>query len=260
MKFVVLIFLSLFPQLAWAIVDGVSVTNHSYRQSVALVYKKDSLKNSGEIYCSGTLVGARLVLTAAHCITMGARAFKVSVEEFKNQTWVYVGETEGAADLPMIVPQYKNSRVVLYPINDSIYADVAIIELAENIDLSKWKINPASALIPDAKLIGKELTHVGYGQITNNGVKGNKAMMRLPLKQLNGYNGLGVGEIGVSGPGACHGDSGGSAYMIDANGIERYVGVEYGLSSNTCGQTATYFVPLTEKIIDWIKSLNHPLF
>lgn len=260
MKIIVLLFLSLLPQLCLAIIDGELIADNSYRQSVALVFKKDSFQASGEIYCSATLVGPGLVLTAAHCITMGAKAFKVPVEEFKNQTWIYIGETDGANDLPMIVPQFKNSKIILHPINDSIYADVAIIELEENVDLKKWKINPAPVMIPEKRQIGKELTHVGFGQITNNGIKGNKRVMRLPLQQLNGYNGLAIGEIGVKGPGACHGDSGGSAYMKDSQGLERFVGVEYSLSSNTCGQTATYFVPLTAKIIDWIKALNHPLF
>ncbi|QDK42662.1 hypothetical protein DOM21_14625 [Bacteriovorax stolpii] len=260
MKSILCIFFSLISQIAWAIVDGTPITDSSFRQSVALVYKKDPTQTTGEIYCSGTLIGPRVVISAAHCISSGAKAMKVSVEAFKSQTWIYMGETENAPDLPMVTPQFKNAKVVVHPINDSIYSDIVLIELDQDVDLKKWSINPASLLIPTKELLGKELIHVGYGQITNDGVKGNKALLRLPLKELNGYNGLGVGEMRGNGPGACHGDSGGSAYMSDQKGNLRFVGVEYAVSNHPCGFSATFFVPLNEKIIDWLKSLNRPLF
>lgn len=259
MKLTLLLLLNIFSQASFAIVDGEPITDHSFRQSVALVFKKDPKDSVGEIYCSGTLIGPRVVITAAHCISSGAKAMKVSVETFKNQTWIYLGETEGASDLPMITPQFKNTKVIVHPINDSIYSDIALIELSEDVDLKKWNIDPVSLSIPTKDLLGKELIHVGYGQITNNGVKGNKALLRLPLKELNGYNGLGVGEMRVKGPSACHGDSGGSAYM-NVKGSLKFVGVEYAVSNHPCGESSTMFVPLTENILTWIKSLNRPLF
>ncbi len=252
MKWLTLIYI-LIANTAFAIVDGEIITTNDYRQSVALVFNK-------EIYCSGTLIGLRVVATAAHCINLGAKAFKVPVEDFKKQTWIYIGETDNASDLPMISPQFKSSRIVIHPINDSIYSDIALVELAEDVDLKKWSINPAAIAIPTKDLLGKNLIHVGYGQITMNGVKGNKAVMQLPLKQLNGWNGLGVGEANVKGPSACHGDSGGSAYMADKTGKLKFVGIEYALGSNNCGQTDTFFVPLTESIIEWMKSINRSLF
>ena len=260
MKYLLGLFFTLAPQFGWAIVDGVAISDTTFRQSVALVYKKDQTQKTGEIYCSGTLIGPRVVVSAAHCISSGAKAMKVSVEAFKNQTWIYLGETENAPDLPMVTPQFKNSKVVVHPINDSIYSDIVLIELDQDVDLKKWNINPAPLLIPTKDLLGKDLIHVGYGQITNDGVKGTKALLRLPLKELNGYNGLGVGEMRASGPSACHGDSGGSAYMNDQKGNLRFVGVEYALSNHPCGFSATFFVPLNEKILEWMKSLNRPLF
>lgn len=257
----IIVLLSVFiPTLCFAIVDGEVINPGDFRQSVALVFKKDPSQTKGEIYCSGTLIGPRVVATVAHCFLSGAKSFKVSLENFQKQTWVYLGETENSSDLPMIIPQYKNARVILHPQSDSIYSDLALVELSEDVDLAKEEIVPAGLFLPTKELVGNELIHVGFGQMSNSGIKGNKKLLRLPLQQLTGYNGLGVGEMYVRGPGACHGDSGGSAYMADRSGVLKFVGIEYGLSNHPCGESATYFIPLTPRIIDWMKSLGRPLF
>lgn len=258
-----LAFYSLFLLLSFssfAIVNGTPIRDSSFRQSVALTFKSDPFDDRAEIYCSGTLIGPRLVATAAHCIRSGAIAFKVPLEDFIKQTWIYVGETENAPDLPMIVPQHKSARIEIHPRNDSIYSDVAIIELSKDVDLLKLNIRPVPLMIATFEHKGLDLIHVGYGLIVNGGVKGNKALMRLPVRELNGYNGLGVGYMRTESPGACHGDSGGSAYLVDRDGKLKFVGIEYGVSNYPCGNSATYFVPLTEKILTWIRTFNLALF
>lgn len=260
MKFLLASFLILLTNFSFAIVDGHIIEDKSFRQSVALAFKSDPFDHRAEIYCSATLVGPRVVATAAHCFRSGANAFKVSLQDFMKETWIFFGETHSERDLPMITPQFKAVRVELHPLTGAISSDVALIELSGDIDLVKWGISPAPLMIPTHEQKGLELFHVGYGQIVNGGVKGTKAFMNLPFRELNGYNGLGVGQPRTAGPSACHGDSGGSAYLRDRDGQMKFVGIEYSISNHPCGMSATYFVPITAKIIEWMKTFNRPLF
>ncbi|WP_148278707.1 S1 family peptidase [Bdellovibrio bacteriovorus] len=254
-----LVLLLLMPVISSAVVGGKTLTDGSFRQTVALTYKALPNQSQGEVYCSGTLIGPRLVLTAAHCISLGAKAFKVTKEEFAQRTWIYIGDSPVEAK-PMATPQFKVQRAVIYPPSDASHSDLAVLVLEQEVNLENYQIRPAPLMIAGKSLIGRELTHVGFGQTESKGPKGEKAAFSLPIRGLNGYNGLEVGEMFKPSPGACHGDSGGSAYVTDVDGKMKFVGVENAISNHPCGEAATFFVPVSENMLRWIRALNMPLF
>ncbi len=159
---------------------------------------------SGTIYCSGTLVSPRVVVTAGHCLHGVAPPAKI-----------FFGTDPGAdgafvpVELAMAHPDYAKTRGL---------ADIGLVILARPVTIPPVPLvdrNLASpAITGTVRLVGfGDTAPQDPGQIT--GVKFDR---EVPLTKVSSY----FLDYGV---GACVGDSGGPTLARDESGIERLVGV-----------------------------------
>lgn len=176
------------------------------------------------MYCSGTIVHPRLVITAAHCI----QAFS------PGGTYVYQGD---GWILGLIKGQHKALRKAASPKYSQSggaagWNDIGYIVLEKPIDISPRSIVPiltdeaekAELLAP-----GKTAQIVGYGNREDGGL-GRKYEAQAKITQVTD-NEVAIGGGGID---SCQGDSGGPAYGRLANGEWRVYGVVS--RGGACGQ------------------------
>ncbi len=172
------------------------------------------LASNGRLFCSGTAVHPKLVVTAAHCVQGISVPSRISV---------YVGEgIEGGR----VETQHTAVKVAYSPKfgrNASGWNDIAYVVVDKPFDL------PTSAYVPvltDAEEIAQLLqidnaSHiVGFGN-RNGGGFGVKYEVDAVITKV-GDNEVAIGNNGKD---SCQGDSGGPAYAQLKNGAWRVFGV-----------------------------------
>lgn len=259
MKYILCLLMFAFVIPSFAIVNGTPIKDGSFKQSVALTYRPTPTTLYAEIYCSATMIGPKIAITAAHCLKSGAVAFKMPLDEFINKTWIYLGEPV-LADIPLTIPQYSVDKVIFFAVSNALFSDLALVVLKGEIPAERIGSPSAKPAIAEHTMIGKNLIHVGFGKSEVDGPKGLKAALELPIVHINLYNGMRVGQPHVEGPSACNGDSGGSAYFVDENSQLKLIGVEQSISNHPCGKSATYFIPFFDRILEWIEAQGYPLY
>lgn len=170
-----------------------------------------ALTLDGSMFCSGTAVNPRLVITAAHCVK-GVSGF--------GQTGVYIGNgVEGGR----VTAQYKVVKKNYSPKYANRDNDIAYLVLDKPLDL------PESAYIPvlvddeeTAQLLkeGNTAHLVGFGNRDGGGF-GVKYEADAEITKVT------TNEVAIGGDGkdSCQGDSGGPAYGKLPNGEYRVFGV-----------------------------------
>lgn len=231
------------------ILDGTRVNESQYPYVARLTY-------GGDLLCTGTLIGSRYVLTAAHCF-------------FDSRNRRAVGDTEVVAR--MNGQEYPSAKVSIHPTYRARSSacvdgemDAAIIELAS--DVSGISGIP---LVEAATPVGSTITLVGYGTEGSGSTGENGSVPPVGLVNTGTTIIQGYGDsppaknssssyffwkfdAGEANTGS--GDSGGPAFV--------YAGDQPYISGITCGgegesQFGTYsYNTRADLLVTWVRAIT----
>lgn len=175
--------------------------------------------NGDAFICTSTLIGRRILLTAAHCVdkVFGADPSRIRATHLTvAPDWT---ATEGwlSTTAFRVHPRWDPAALVST-------ADVAVVQLTSAAPL---KAKPLNRSAVDA-LVGAPVRVIGYGLTSEGGTgAGTKRQGTTNIRSLDPNN-LNTGKI-------CSGDSGGPTFHTFDDGVERQIGIHsYGQSESAC--------------------------
>lgn len=172
---------------------------------------------SGGVFCSGTLIHRKWVVTAAHCLAAdGGVAY---YERYGYDVYFLIGDNAysqtGIDELVLVTdymqhPDYNSQRLS---------HDIGLLELETEVDLEPIPLNTHA---PSNGWIGRDLDYVGWGVTTDNGNdSGIKRTARIGYYDADEQFIYGYDDTFN----LCSGDSGGASLYEGDDGGYEIVGV-----------------------------------
>lgn len=199
-----------------------------------------ALETEGALFCSGTVVAPRVVLTATHCLAQVGSGAAIDV---------VVG-----ADVASPVARIEVARARRHPDwrFDSLSDDIAVVALADDAPVPALAMSTRALTAADE---GTEVVLAGYGLTSIDGGddSGVRRRGRAPI------TGVRASQISINGgtgaPSACAGDSGGPS-LLDEGGELRVAGVHSRASCSSLTQDERVDVHVADFIDPFIA--EHP--
>ena len=181
-----------------------------------------ALTRFGGTHCTGTLISARRVVTAAHCLE------GVSASSLRFVIGASVGQPEATLKVSSVTPHPNYNP-------SSLKNDIGYVDLAQNAPVAPMPVLPSM----DSSFVGQEFVFVGYG--VSNGFSqtgaGTKRFVNMAISQV----GATQFSYAVPNKNTCNGDSGGPAFAqvggeLLLAGVTSYGDancVQYGVDTRT---------------------------
>lgn len=176
------------------------------RSTVALMYYNDST-NKLDAFCTGTLISRNLILTASHCLRW------MSVDE------LYVSFSISLNPDKDSLLNVKAAELITHPDYFDMKNDVALIKIAVNAPSTH---QPVAILSERHNLqVGQTMILAGFGIIDDFNFTSSSVLRRVEVPLAKILDTILVTDQ-TKFSGACNGDSGGPAYLENAQQLFVY--------------------------------------